>query len=590
MSGLRILNVHPRLIGSLADWSGLSAPDGQPWLLQHAREMGFNALWFNPLTKTTEAVVERAGGRKLTGSLYAATDHFAFDPEFSAKPAEADKAARAAADDEHIRHFTAQAAAQGITVMADMVFNHVAADHPLVTAETAQIEAIRKKARNIAPVFHNDTVIGMRYDQGAEQGKTLHFKFSRNRDFSLLFHKTDIETWDDVAQVNYDSPAGVDYFVKGADGQPGYWKQVIDWHIDRGFTGFRCDVAYKIPPAVWVELVQHAHDHLPEAVFMAETIGDYGMADALKNATVTVNGKEEKAFDLAMLPLYWWNFRDHWIIDENRRLQDMSRYGGAGFPDNHDTEHTIASYALSNHADHRTQDELYRTTAAICLRNYAVSALLCNSVYMQMGYELCRRQVPVFADPSIRQYWKDIVAERGDKSHPLNLTDRIRAINDFKAQLDDARAIVRFDNISSAGPGGRLVKVECTLMQRETGAALGKMVLCLNEKPELGPLRIREEDLGQDVSEEKMKRLILGCADDVEGHIYDIHDCAAYYTPSAMSPGLRSEFTARTGPANDNNGAGPDRDRNEDNSEDNIVAQAAHASSRPTAPAPQTPA
>lgn len=551
MSGLRILNVFPRLIGSIAGWSGMGAPDGQSWLLERARNMGFNAIWLNPITKTSDAVVYRHG-RALSGSLYAAKNHFMLDPEFSAAPAEQDNAKRGKTDDEHLRYFTAQAAEKGITVMADMVFNHVAADHPLVVEETAAIEKIKSTASSIRPILrrekrpHNDEYIdvatGMIYDVPGKPNQVMHFKFSREPDFSLLFHKTDLETWDDVAQVEYQSPAGMDYFVKGVDGKPGYWKQVIDWHLDRGFTGFRCDVAYKIPAKVWEEIIQHAHDRLPNVVFLAETVGDQGLANALETAKVTVNGKTEKAFDLAMLGLHWWNFRDQWIRDENVRLQRITRYGGAGFPDSHDTKHTVASDARYNYASSFTEDDVDRLTASICVRNYAVSALLCNSVYMQLGYELCRRQVTVFRDPKIPQYWQKIVRERDQDDNNLNLRSRIKVINDFKAKLEDAQAIVRFDKFSDMGP--RLVKIECTLIHHETKEEMGKLVLCLNEKPELGPVNISEKDLGQDENDEKLKRLIIGPADDLADHKYDVHDCAAFYTPSTVAPAVRQDFSA----------------------------------------------
>lgn len=107
--------------------------------------MGFNAIWFSPMHKTTNIKVTK-DGQELTGSLYAARDHFQLDDEFSAAPCQLDKNKQ---DQEHLLHFSRQAKEQGISVIGDLVCNHVAADHPLVIQENKDIETIMEGADDI---------------------------------------------------------------------------------------------------------------------------------------------------------------------------------------------------------------------------------------------------------------------------------------------------------------------------------------------------------------------------------------------------------------------------------------------------------
>ncbi len=520
MTGLRILHVLPRLTGSVKNWSGKDAPDGRSWLIDHAEALSFNALWFSPLNVTTDVIVSR-NGQDVTGSLYALKDHFLLDPEFSTSDAQQDNA--------HLSHFTAQAQKAGLRVMGDLVFNHVARDHPLVIREDKDIQTITLTGQNIRPLHHNNTLTGITYDD-ATGSHDYHFKFQRTDDLALHIPGTDEESWDDVAQINYNAPEAIAFFIDGQNGEQGYWKKVIDWHLDRGFTGFRCDVAYMLPAPIWADLVQHTHNRKPGVVFMAETLGDQSRADQLEKARITVNGQSRRAFDLSMLGTYWWDFKGHWMIDENRRMQDVARFGGAGSPDNHDTPDTIAGHFMKEFA-HLPEDQQRKTVSDICLRNYAVAALLCNSVYMQLGYEYCRKQVSVFKGATSYEDWQKLQQKRGVPGHPLNLTQRIKAINEFKALLGIKNAVVRLDHIGYIGAQNELIKIDCTLRHQKSGQKIGKLSIYINEKPENGPVGIKKERLWDNERQQNMERLALGRLDTKEDHICDIHEIAAYYTP-----------------------------------------------------------
>ncbi len=550
MPGLRILHIHPRLTGSLRTWSGLGESDGRSWLADHAKDMGFNALWLSPFMKTSNLPVIR-DHKEVSGSLYAITDHFHMDPELSAAPADAPDDVRAQMDDANLRYFTARAAQNGIRVMGDLVFNHVGRDHGLVTQEDQDIAAIKKEARAIRPLYAPEpqgagTLIGVSYDTDAAPDQKFFFKFQRDEKLDLVVTGAkrqewddsaqamveQFEKWDDVAKINYASPEAQAFFIKGQNGQDGYWKQVIDWHLDRGFSGFRCDAAYMVSADIWSELIQHAHDRCPGAVFMAETLGDNGKASELGEAKIRVGDETRKAFDLSMLPTYWWNFKDDWMATEMTRLKQVASFGGAAFPDNHDTNDTIAGYATRHFAQAANQKREREIVADICARNYAVAALITNSVYMQLGYEFCRKQISVFRDPATGTYWNDLVNERGSADHPLNLSDRIHEINDFKEKLAQEHVLVQISRITPAHFDPHLLKIDCALTHADTGEDRGRMVLFVNEKPEIGPIILDNHDIWEGEDREALERLSLEGRglhrDDVE-----IRDFAAFFVPPA---------------------------------------------------------
>src|SRR5690606_1796346 len=124
-------------------------------------------------------------------------------------------------------------------------------------------------------------------------------------------------------------------------------------------------------------------------VFMAETLTtEVEKVDRMEKAKIKdAKGNERPAFDLGMLGIYWWNFRDDWLPkSEVPRVMRMSKFGGAGSPDNHDTDNTIAGSARKafNNAAH-----MDGAVADVSVRDYAVAVLSGNSSYMQMGYEFC---------------------------------------------------------------------------------------------------------------------------------------------------------------------------------------------------------
>jgi hypothetical protein len=508
LPGQRIYYVPPRLVGSIADWSGKDSPDGRSWLLDRAERLKFNAVWFSPFFETSHRKTINAEGQPVSNSLYATRHHGVLDPEFSATKAFISREGLSAKelaeidrkDREHLDHFTAQAKRQGLTVMAmaDLVFNHLASDHPAVLQEEQEVEAILQRAKaqgaTVKPITKTvkdkngkdeERVIGLSYTDHAQVGgspeKQLYFKFCRNHQFETL--NIGMTTGYDTAQINYESPAAKQFFVTGENGQPGYWKQVMDWCMDRGLSDFRCDIAYRVPPDWWTELITHARQRDPHTVFMAETLGgsDEEIRRMAEIRVKDADGKERPGFDLGMISNYWWNFTDDWLPDgEVPRLGKMAKFGGAASPDSHDTKETLAGAFQKALKGQANRDKL---VADISARNYAISAFIGNSVYMQMGYELCKEtQNGVFKGDGSPAELQELMKQR-DASHPLNIESRIAAINGLKESLGLDNCIVTISEHKEM-QDGKFIKLACEYADADTGKKVADVVLVLNKSPE----------------------------------------------------------------------------------------------------------
>ena len=538
----RIYYVPPRLVGSIADWSGKDAPDGASWLVDQAKGMNFNSIWLSPFFETTQLKAVVPEGHPGDNSLYATRNHGVFDPEFSATKIAGSRAGETpeslaaidALDSIHLKHFTATAGSAGIRVMADLVFNQFAADHPLAIEENEKVAAILKAlpAGEKPAIITAETttltggketeVVGISYNDNGVQ-KEFKFKFARDEELNCLDWR--LVKGNETAQINFASPAAREFFIDGTDGKPGYLKGVIDWYLDHGFKDFRCDIAYRLPADWWQELITHARNRLPDAGFMAETLGapDAAMKKMAQIKTIDANGVERPGFDLGMVSNYWWNFTDDWLpLGEALRLREMAKFGGAASPDNHDTPETLAGQFQKAC---KGKDKCDENVAAIAVRNYAVSTFIANAVYMQMGYEYNKeKQNGVFKDQVTTQDWADLAVRADDPAHPLNIASRIKGINDLKESLGVDNAIARVKEHTDM-QDGRLIKLAIEFQDADTGKKVADVVIVLNKKPENGSVMILDSAL-RELETGPLKRL------DSSGETaVAVRDFVIYHTP-----------------------------------------------------------
>lgn len=178
-------------------WAGHRLPRLEAWL-DYAVELGCNGLLLGPAFASTS-------------HGYDTVDHFRLDPRLG--------------DEQDWDHFVAAARSRGLQIMLDGVFNHVGAEHELVTAPGERAGMVRREG-------------------------------DRHRGW---------EGHDALAELNHDDPRVVELVA-----------QVMTHWLDRGADGWRLDVAYAVPGHFWAEVLRRVRETHPDACFLGEVIhGDY---------------------------------------------------------------------------------------------------------------------------------------------------------------------------------------------------------------------------------------------------------------------------------------------------------------------------
>lgn len=184
---------------------------------ERARAMGFNWIYLNPWHYPG-----------FSGSLYAVKEPWRLHP-LLVFPGQRDDDLSGLA--ETLRRLKGL----GLGVMMDLVINHVAKDSPLVREHPG-------------------------WFRRGPGGEPLSPSVADPDD------PQKVTVWGDLAEVDN----------AGAEDREGlwrYWEGLVRGAIELGFTGFRCDAAYKVPAALWRRLVTAARAVDPGVVFVAETLG-----------------------------------------------------------------------------------------------------------------------------------------------------------------------------------------------------------------------------------------------------------------------------------------------------------------------------
>jgi glycosidase len=169
--------------------------------LPRIKGMGVDAIWLMPIHPI--GVFRRKGP---LGSPYAIADYRAINPEYGT-----------------LEDFVAlvnRAHELGLRVMIDAVFNHTAADAPLLAEHPEW--------------YHRDA-----------SGRPV----------------TTVPEWSDVIDLCYDNRALWDHLIETLR----YW-------VSLGVDGFRCDVASLVPVAFWEEARQAIAQLKPGVIWLAESV------------------------------------------------------------------------------------------------------------------------------------------------------------------------------------------------------------------------------------------------------------------------------------------------------------------------------
>jgi starch synthase (maltosyl-transferring) len=275
---------------------------------KRASEMGFNWIFVNP--------IHYPG---YSGSLYSVSDYFSFNPilidEKSKKNPEG-----------QVKEMVHCAKKYGLKIMIDLVINHCAFDSPLTKKYPEWFQW--KGGRVVHPFIMTD------------RGK---------------------QDWRDLAKFNVRR-------TKDPDGLFKYFMEIVDFLLDLGFHGFRCDAAYQLPGKLWERLIKETKTKHPDVLFSAETLG----CTADETSSIAKAG-----FDYIFNSSKWWDFNSHWLMEQYNLTREISP--SISFPESHDSE--------------RLMEELQGNVNGLKQR-YLFSAIFSTAVMMPMGFEFGFRKKP----------------------------------------------------------------------------------------------------------------------------------------------------------------------------------------------------
>ena len=388
--------------------------------------LGFDWVYLNPFHQT--------GGSR---SLYAVADPDHLDARFRDNDG--------TSDDDQIRRFCAAATSHGLRVMTDLVINHTAMDGPLAAQRPDLF--LRDAEGRIESPYAVDPV-----------------------DPSLR------TVWGDLAELDYHSEGSRRELTR-------FWSGYVNRLQDLGVGGFRCDAAYKVPPAVWRDLIGAAKALEPDCLFAAETLGC-----TFEEAQATAGA----GFDYLFNSFAWWDLKAAWALEQYDRLRVIAP--SIAFPENHDMARLAADL----------DGDTAAVTRALKAR-YALSAFFSAGVLLPIGYEWGYRTAlhVVETTPEAREH------DTG-----IDISAYVAAINALRAELPAANvegaqarisspdaayvALLRFDTGHGASansatlvlhnPTETPVPVEPGTLLARTGGMLGDFT---DRTPEAEPIDFR---------------------------------------------------------------------------------------------------
>jgi starch synthase (maltosyl-transferring) len=236
--------------------------------LKRAAEMGFNWIFVNP--------VNLPG---LSGSLYSIKDYFSLNPLLINKNSNQ-------SPDEQIKEAIRTAENLGLRMMIDLVINHCSVDSLLIK-EHPQWFQWEKKGK-VAHPFAN------------ENGKKV--------------------VWGDLAKFDHRN-------TRDGEGLYHFFFEIVQYLVELGFHGFRCDAAYQLPGRLWERLIRETKKRYPDTLFFAETLG----------CTSDQTRKTASAgFDYIFNSSKWWDFKSPWLMEQYNLTRETAP--SVSFPESHDTQ------------------------------------------------------------------------------------------------------------------------------------------------------------------------------------------------------------------------------------------------------------
>lgn len=264
-------NLFVPLLGNIKNWYSH---------IDRIKKIGFQWVYINPITFTG-----------FSGSLYATKYYYKYNPAFFTSP-EKDIA------EKEIKDFVLYCKNNNIKLMIDLVINHSSKDCNLVEEHFEWYKL--KDGKLVSP--------------GAwDNGKWIE--------------------WGDLASFNNERIILNENNEEIENPIWNYWKELIKHNLELGFSGFRCDAAYKVPKELWQYLISDAKKENKDIIFFAESLG-CSLEDT-KNLI-------EAGFDYVASSAKWWDYESEWFIEQYDLARENCKQ--IAFPSNHDTERLITEY------------------------------------------------------------------------------------------------------------------------------------------------------------------------------------------------------------------------------------------------------
>lgn len=264
-------NLFVPLLGNIKNWYSH---------IDRIKKIGFQWVYINPITYTG-----------FSGSLYATKYYYKYNPAFFTSPEKyiAEK---------EIKDFVLYCKNNNIKLMIDLVINHSSKDCNLVEEHFEWYKL--KDGKLVSP--------------GAwDNGKWIE--------------------WGDLASFNNERIILNENNEEIENPIWNYWKELIKHNLELGFSGFRCDAAYKVPKELWQYLISDAKKENKDIIFFAESLG-CSLEDT-KNLI-------EAGFDYVASSAKWWDYESEWFIEQYDLARENCKQ--IAFPSNHDTERLITEY------------------------------------------------------------------------------------------------------------------------------------------------------------------------------------------------------------------------------------------------------
>jgi starch synthase (maltosyl-transferring) len=320
----------------------------------------------------------------FSGSLYSIKDYFRLNPRFAPPDAQ----------DQHswepVRAFIERCHQYGIKFMIDLVINHTAIDSPLVEEHPdwykVRTAVIERLTHQVVRYYELDEQIP-EWEYPPDQYE-IRQKISNPYAIDPADARK-VTIWGDLAEIdNAGSPKKDEIYQ--------YWKKLMDFYLDLGVDGFRCDAAYQVPSSLWRLLIEYVKKRNPAALFLAENLGC-----TLKQCEMLTKA----GFDYIHSSSKWWDFTAPWAIEQYNEFRVFAP--SVSFPESHDTKR------LALESNGREDYQKFR---------YFFAAFFSAGVLMPIGYEyLFRVRLDVVDMEPAQWEWP---------TH--NISDFIKFVNRFK--------------------------------------------------------------------------------------------------------------------------------------------------------------